>query len=196
MTFNSRLAQELGKWAEDQGRGDAFHNAVFLAYFQRGENIARKPVLLQICSSVGLDPLAAEEVLDQRSYREAVDEDWRRSQQMGITAVPTFVLDASGWWARPILRGIGGDGFIRRRFSGEDGHQSRSVGICLTVAIHDHLTAVLSMRTIIYAGLILVAMLDSPAWGDLTGRWSCNDGGTYYLRQTGSRCIGTGKLPM
>ena len=42
MTFNSRLAQELGKWAEDQGRGDAFHHAVFLAYFQRGENIARQ----------------------------------------------------------------------------------------------------------------------------------------------------------
>ena len=93
MTFNSRLAQELGKWAEDQGRGDAFHNAVFLAYFQHGENIARKTVLLQICSSVGLDPTAAEAVMDHRSYREAVDEDWRRSQQMGITAVPTFVLD-------------------------------------------------------------------------------------------------------
>ncbi len=30
-------------------------------------------------------------------------------------------------------------------------------------------------------------MLASQAWGDLTGRWSCNDGGTYYLRQTGSR---------
>jgi len=43
------------------------------------------------------------------------------------------------------------------------------------------------MRTIIYAGLILFAMLDSPAWGDLTGRWSCNDGGTYYLRQTGEQ---------
>jgi predicted DsbA family dithiol-disulfide isomerase len=93
MTFNSRLAQELGKWAEDQGRGDAFHHAVFLAYFQRGENIARQPVLLQICSAVGLDPAAAQAVLDQRSYREAVDQDWQRSRQMGITAVPTFVLN-------------------------------------------------------------------------------------------------------
>jgi predicted DsbA family dithiol-disulfide isomerase len=93
MTFNSRLAQELGKWAEDQGRGDAFHNAVFLAYFHRGKNIARKPVLLQICSSVGLDPKAAEAVMDHRSCREAVDNDWQRSRQLGITAVPTFVLD-------------------------------------------------------------------------------------------------------
>jgi len=93
MTFNSRLAQELGKWAEDQDRGDAFHHAVFLAYFQRGENIARLPVLLQICSIVGLDPVAAQAVLDQRAYREAVDRDWQRSRQMGITAVPTFVIN-------------------------------------------------------------------------------------------------------
>ena len=94
MTFNSRLAQELGKWAEDQGRGDAFHHAVFLAYFQRGENIASPPVLLQICSAIGLDPAAAQVVLDHRSYREAVDQDWQRSRQMGITAVPTFILDS------------------------------------------------------------------------------------------------------
>jgi predicted DsbA family dithiol-disulfide isomerase len=93
MTYNSRLAQELGKWAEDQGCGDAFHHAVFLAYFDRGENIAREPVLLQICAAVGLDPATARAVIDRRSYREAVDEDWRRSRQAGITAVPTFVFD-------------------------------------------------------------------------------------------------------
>jgi predicted DsbA family dithiol-disulfide isomerase len=93
MTFNSRLAQELGKWAEDQGRGDAFHQAVFLAYFQHGENIALKPVLLQICQAAGLDAAAARIVLDERSYREAVDRDWHRSRQMDITAVPTFVIN-------------------------------------------------------------------------------------------------------
>jgi predicted DsbA family dithiol-disulfide isomerase len=93
MTFNSRMAQELGKWAEDQGRGDAFHHAVFLAYFQRGKNIARKPVLLQVCRAAGLDPEAARVVLEERPYRQAVDRDWHRSHQMGISAVPTFVVN-------------------------------------------------------------------------------------------------------
>ena len=94
-TFNSRLAQELGKWAEGQGKdsGDAFHHAAFLAYFERGENIAQKSVLLEICESVGLDPHAAKQVLEQRSYRQAVDEDWDRSRKMNIRAVPTFVLN-------------------------------------------------------------------------------------------------------
>jgi len=33
MTYSSRLAQELGKWAESEGRGKAYHDAVFRAYF-------------------------------------------------------------------------------------------------------------------------------------------------------------------
>ncbi|MFO7714715.1 hypothetical protein [Desulfosarcina sp.] len=41
------------------------------------------------------------------------------------------------------------------------------------------------MRTIFLAALIFSALLLSNAWGDLTGRWTCNDGGTYYLRQNG-----------
>ena len=90
MTYNSRLAQELGKWAEDQGRGDAFHMAAFLAYFHRGENIGLPEILLRICKDVGLAPAAARKVLDRRTYREAVDRDWQRCQEMGITVVPTF----------------------------------------------------------------------------------------------------------
>ena len=42
------------------------------------------------------------------------------------------------------------------------------------------------MKKIVLASLVLLIALVSYAQGDLTGRWSCNDGGTYYLRQTGS----------
>ena len=92
MTYNSRLAQELGKWAEDEGHGDAFHHAVFRAYFQHGENIARPQVLLDICNEIGLPVAAARSVLSQRTYRDAVDADWRRCREKGITVVPTFVI--------------------------------------------------------------------------------------------------------
>lgn len=92
MTYNSRLAQELGKWAEDQGHGDAFHHAVFLAYFQHGKNIALHSVLLDICRSIGLEEAVAQRVLEQRDYSPMVDRDWQLSRQLGIAAVPTFVL--------------------------------------------------------------------------------------------------------
>ncbi|MBI5064136.1 MAG: DsbA family protein, partial [Desulfatitalea sp.] len=36
MTYNSRRAQELGKWAEESGQGEAFHRRAFEAYFAHG----------------------------------------------------------------------------------------------------------------------------------------------------------------
>jgi predicted DsbA family dithiol-disulfide isomerase len=93
MTFNSRLAQELGKWAESKGRGSDYHHAVFRAYFVDGTNIGKPPELIRIVASVGLSAEDAEETLRSRSFSEAVDRDWARSRAMGIRAVPTFVLN-------------------------------------------------------------------------------------------------------
>jgi predicted DsbA family dithiol-disulfide isomerase len=44
---------------------------------------------------VGLPEQEAAEVLKTRVFREAVDADWDLAAQLGISAVPTFVLD--GW---------------------------------------------------------------------------------------------------
>jgi predicted DsbA family dithiol-disulfide isomerase len=92
MTYNSRLAQELGKWAEAKGVGDAFHHAVFLAYFRDGKNIGDTNVLIDLCQGIGLDPGKAQDVLTQRTFFAAVDEDWKRSRQNNIRAVPTFMV--------------------------------------------------------------------------------------------------------
>ncbi|MBI5966242.1 MAG: DsbA family oxidoreductase [Deltaproteobacteria bacterium] len=92
-TCNSRLAQELGKWAESKGQGDKFHDAVFRAYFVAGKNIGKMDVGLSLAKSVGLPEEEAKEVLQSRAFRKAVDEDWSLSYRMGITAVPTFVID-------------------------------------------------------------------------------------------------------
>ncbi len=91
MTFNSRRAQELGKWAEQRGLEDAFHRAVFEAYFAEGRNIAQLTVLLEIVQTVGGDPGEARTALEDGRFKAAVDQDWQRSRSMEITAVPTFV---------------------------------------------------------------------------------------------------------
>ncbi len=91
MTYNSRRAQEVGKWAESQTRGEEFHNAVFKAYFADGLNIARIPVLVELAESVGLK--GVEDVLAAGTFKEAVDRDWKYSRTCVITAVPTFVAN-------------------------------------------------------------------------------------------------------
>jgi len=92
MTYNSRLAQELAKWAEREDRGDEFHRAVFRAYFVQGTNIGKVPELLDLVRSLGLPEAEAERVLRERTFKDAVDLDWARSRELGIRAVPTFVL--------------------------------------------------------------------------------------------------------
>jgi predicted DsbA family dithiol-disulfide isomerase len=89
-TFNSRRAQELGKWAELQGKGEAYRDAIYQAYFVAGRNIARPEVLTEIASAIGLAEDQARRVVLDRSYADAVDADWQRAHKLGVTAVPTL----------------------------------------------------------------------------------------------------------
>jgi predicted DsbA family dithiol-disulfide isomerase len=95
-TYNSRLAQELGKWADTQEQGAAFHDAMFHAYFVAGQNIAQIDTLVQIAEDVGLSAAEARAVLTERRFQAAVDADWARSRAFGITGVPTFVANGHG----------------------------------------------------------------------------------------------------
>jgi predicted DsbA family dithiol-disulfide isomerase len=95
-TYNSRLAQELGKWADTQPGGEALHDALFRAYFVDARDISRPDVLLELVAQVGLPVDAAREVLEQRTFKDAVDQDWQLSRQLGITGVPTFVAGRYG----------------------------------------------------------------------------------------------------
>ena len=92
-TYNSRLAQELGLWAESKNKGDVFHTAAFKAYFVDGKNIGKIPVLVDLAASVELPREEAAAVLATRAFKAAVDADWSLSREKGITAVPTFVMN-------------------------------------------------------------------------------------------------------
>jgi len=96
MTYNSRLAQELGAWADTQPGGEAIHDALFRAYFVDARNIGDPEVLVEIARSVGLDADKAREVIEQRTHKAAVDADWMKSHQYGVTGVPTFVVGRHG----------------------------------------------------------------------------------------------------
>ena len=91
MTYNSRLAQELAKWAEGRPGGGKIHDALFRAYFVDGTNIARVENLVRIAEGAGLPPEAAREALESRLCEAEVDADWRRSRELRVTGVPTFV---------------------------------------------------------------------------------------------------------
>jgi len=90
-TYNSRLAQELAKWADSQPGFESIHNALYRAYFVDGRNIGDPEVLIDIAQFVGLSADAAREVLADRTFKDAVDADWEESRRRGITGVPSFI---------------------------------------------------------------------------------------------------------
>jgi predicted DsbA family dithiol-disulfide isomerase len=95
-SYNSRLAQELGKWADTQPGGAAIHDRLYHAYFVDSRNIGDPDILVEIAESAGLDGTEARRVLDERRFKDEVDADWQKSAAYGVTGVPTFVADRYG----------------------------------------------------------------------------------------------------
>ena len=95
-SYNSRLAQELGKWADAQPGGWAIHDALYKAYFVEARNIGDLDILVEIAGSVGLPAEEVRAVLTERRFKDAVDADWAKSRQYGVTGVPTFVAARYG----------------------------------------------------------------------------------------------------
>ena len=95
-SYNSRLAQELGKWADTQPGGERIHDELYKAYFVDAKNLADIDLLVEIAVSVGLPADEARAVLQERRFKDAVDADWSKSHRYGVTGVPTFVVDRYG----------------------------------------------------------------------------------------------------
>ena len=59
-------------------------------------NIGDIDILVELAQSVGLPADEARAVLTKRRFKEAVDADWAKSHQYGVTGVPTFVAARYG----------------------------------------------------------------------------------------------------
>ena len=89
--YNTRLAQELTKWAATQPGGETLPMALFRSYFVHGRNLADIEVLVETALSSGLDGDEARKTLEQRSFSAAVDDDWALASQHQISGVPAMV---------------------------------------------------------------------------------------------------------
>jgi predicted DsbA family dithiol-disulfide isomerase len=84
-TYNSRLAQELAKGF------DSMRDPLYKAYFADGKNIGDVEVLVEVALSVGIPAESARRVLNERTFKDAVDADWEMARRYGITGVPSFI---------------------------------------------------------------------------------------------------------
>jgi len=93
-TPNTIASHRLIRYADDQPGGqDALVDALFQAYFIRGENIGDIDVLVAAAEEANLDPQAVREFLESDEHDHAVRAEDVRARQLGIQGVPFFVID-------------------------------------------------------------------------------------------------------
>jgi predicted DsbA family dithiol-disulfide isomerase len=93
--WNTFDAHRLLHWAGEQGADKqyALKRELLAAYHGRAENVSDPEVLLQACTTVGLDVARAREILGGEEYALVVRENEMQWQQAGISAVPAVVVN-------------------------------------------------------------------------------------------------------
>lgn len=93
---NTRLAHRLLLAAENQGDSAlqaSLYGHLFRAYFTDGANLGDRDTLRACAERAGLDAEATTAALDSDIYEPALEDRLERAAALGITAVPTFVID-------------------------------------------------------------------------------------------------------
>jgi predicted DsbA family dithiol-disulfide isomerase len=79
--------------AEENGLQEEMKERLLRAYFTDGELIGDHRTLARLAAEVGLSQDEARETLAGERYAEQVRDDERTASRLGISAVPTFVVD-------------------------------------------------------------------------------------------------------
>ena len=92
---NTLDAHRLIRWAGDidAAMQDRVVEALFKAYFLNGEHIGEAETLVRIAQDAGMDGDRVAELLTSDTDRERVRNEITQAQEMGVTGVPTFILD-------------------------------------------------------------------------------------------------------
>lgn len=92
----SRRAHEGAKFADEHGKAQEYHEAMFAAQFKQGKNIDDMDTLVDVATSIGLDPASFREAVESRTYRDKVLEDERFAAEIGVTGIPCIIVGNKG----------------------------------------------------------------------------------------------------
>ncbi len=90
---NSRRALEATEYARDKGKHREFHHVVFQKYYGEGQDINRWDVLRAAAGEAGLEGEDMQRAVDSGEYHDLLDQEITEAQEIGVNAVPTYVLD-------------------------------------------------------------------------------------------------------
>lgn len=89
-SFDAHRVVHLGA---ERGRQHQVKQRFLRAYLSEGAAIGERQTVARLATEAGLDPEEVRAVLDGDAYREAVRADEQQALDLGISAVPTFLVD-------------------------------------------------------------------------------------------------------
>jgi predicted DsbA family dithiol-disulfide isomerase len=90
---NTFDAHRLIAWAAGQGRQLDMLETLQRAHFSDGEDIGSRRSLARLAGTIGLDEATALAYLNSSDGTDEVNADVAEARELGITSVPTFVID-------------------------------------------------------------------------------------------------------
>lgn len=91
-TPNTLDAHRLIHWAGLEGRQTPVVAALFEAYFEKGQDIGDRAVLVEIAESRGMDAEMVERLLASDADAKDISARDAHARERGVTGVPTFVV--------------------------------------------------------------------------------------------------------
>jgi predicted DsbA family dithiol-disulfide isomerase len=91
--YSTRLAHEATEYAREQGKANEFHKALFRKVYAEGQDPSSWEVLRSTAQEVGLNAYEMQQLVESNQYTDLVEEQVRWAQQVGVTGVPTYVIN-------------------------------------------------------------------------------------------------------
>jgi len=89
----TRLTHEAAHWARAQGRFDDYHDEIFRAFFERGEDIGEVDVLIALAQKFELDSGSLRQALTSHEFAASVIADEQEAARLGVSGVPAFIAN-------------------------------------------------------------------------------------------------------
>jgi predicted DsbA family dithiol-disulfide isomerase len=91
--YSTRLSHEATEYARENGKGNEFHKALFHKVYAEGEDPSQWTVLRSTAEEVGLNADEMQRLVQSNHFTQQVEEQVRWAQQIGVTGVPTYVIN-------------------------------------------------------------------------------------------------------
>ena len=91
--YNTRIAHEATEHAREHGKGNEFHKIIFRKVYAEGQDPSQWEVLRSAAEEVGLNANGMQREVESEKYAATVADQVRWAHQIGVTGVPTYVIN-------------------------------------------------------------------------------------------------------